>query len=413
MKNHPKEIDIKDFSYNLPEEKIAKYPLEKREESKLLLYKDGIISESVFKNIINELPENALIVFNNTRVIHARLIFNRKTGAQIEVFCIEPLDHLDYQLAFLSKKNCMWKCMLGNAKRWKEETLSKQIDTSLGKVNLTVHKQGKIGELEVVKFSWDNDQLCFAEVLHFAGILPLPPYLNRDTEISDEERYQTIYAKVQGSVAAPTAGLHFTTEVLDTLQTKKISQTEITLHVGAGTFKPVKTTSLAEHEMHEETLFIELASLKSIYQCLSENRKLIAVGTTSARSLESLYWHGLKLIRGTASENIEVGQWDPYELNEIDTSPTRAIQAIIADLQNRKQTAVTGSTQIIIAPGYSFKIVDLLITNFHQPENTLILLIAAFVGNDWKHIYDYALQHKFRFLSYGDSSLLWRSRINN
>lgn len=405
---NPKHINIKDFSYQLPDAKIAKFPLDKRDESKLLIYRNEEISETVFKNIHQEIPKNALIIFNNTQVIHARLLFNRATGAQIEVFCIEPLDHLDYQLAFASKKTCTWKCMVGNAKRWKEgEILSKEVKTPNGIIQLTAEQHGKAGELFVVKFKWNDSSLFFAEVLHHAGILPLPPYLNRNTEASDEERYQTIYAKVQGSVAAPTAGLHFTDSVFENLTTKNITRDEVTLHVGAGTFKPVKSNTLAEHEMHEETLFVTLNTLKNIFNSISENNMLVAVGTTSTRTLESLYWHGVKLIQHTAQKQVSISQWTPYETDVTNISAAQSIKAIIDFLETENETVLHGSTQIIIVPGYTFRIVNALITNFHQPENTLILLIAAFVGDDWKKIYEYALQNNYRFLSYGDSSILF------
>lgn len=405
---NPKQLNINDYSYHLPDERIAKFPLENRDESKLLVYKEAKITESVFKHIAEELPEDSLIVFNNTRVIHARILFKRETGAQIEVFCIEPGSDFDYQLAFSSRNSCVWKCMIGNAKRWKEDVLIKEIETPSGAVKLKAEKLGKSGELFDVRFTWDQD-LSFAEVLHAAGVLPLPPYLNRESEAEDESRYQTIYAKQQGSVAAPTAGLHFTPEVFKRLSEKNISGTEVTLHVGAGTFKLIKTELLEEHEMHEETLFIPIEILEKICGYLKQNKKIIAVGTTSTRTLESLYWHGVKLIQKQAGATIQVRQWDPYETNRDDISPAEAIGAIINNLKENKLELLQGSTQIIIAPGYRFKLVDILVTNFHQPENTLILLIAAFTGNDWKAIYNYALDHNFRFLSYGDSSVLYRN----
>lgn len=404
-----KSIQIKDYTYELPEERIAKFPLANRDESKLLHYYSGKITETIFRQIDELIPANALVVFNNTKVIHARVLFQRETGAQIEIFCIEPSTHLDYQLAFSSKKSCVWKCMVGNAKRWKEEVLYKTINTPLGQVNLSVAKKGKAGELFLVEFTWDNDELFFAEVLHYAGILPLPPYLNRDTELSDEERYQTIYAKQQGSVAAPTAGLHFTTEVFDKLAKKGIKTEEVTLHVGAGTFKPVKSAALSDHEMHEETIFIEKSAIERLVQTIKNEQTVIAVGTTSMRTLESLYWWGAKLITQAATGDVYVGQWDAYELHADAITVKQALDAILQDMENKGETVLHGSTQIIIAPGYTFKVVDGIITNFHQPENTLILLIAAFVGNDWKMIYEYALANGYRFLSYGDSSLLWKN----
>jgi S-adenosylmethionine:tRNA ribosyltransferase-isomerase len=336
-------------------------------------------------------------------------LFNRITGAQIEVFCIEPLDHLDYQLAFASKKECTWKCMVGNAKRWKEDVLEKEIETPQGKIVLKAEKVVKSGELFLVKFTWDNDYFFFGEVLHYAGILPIPPYLNRDTEQSDEERYQTIYASVQGSVAAPTAGLHFTENVFAQLSEAGVKNVEVTLHVGAGTFKPVKAEELANHEMHEETIYIEWNAVNLLHHQLSNGLPVVAVGTTSMRTLESLYWYGVSLIQGNKQEIVYVHQWQPYEQTTTLPSAQEAFSAIVQFMNERQLKVLQGSTQIIIAPGYEFKVVDGLITNFHQPENTLILLIAAFVKNDWRMIYEHALANKFRFLSYGDSSLLWRN----
>lgn len=412
MNNSPKDINIQNYTYHLPDEKIAKFPLAERDASKLLQYKNGVISDYSFTTISTLLPADSLILFNNTKVIHARLLFQRETGAQIEVFCIEPADHLDYQLTFSAKQSCTWKCMVGNAKRWKDgEVLRKIIPTPVGHIELSVTKNGKAGDLFVVDFNWNNDQLSFAEVLHHAGILPLPPYLNRDTEESDEERYQTVYAKVQGSVAAPTAGLHFTESVFNTLTAKNITIDEVTLHVGAGTFKPVKSDTLAEHEMHEETIFVQLSTLKKIAQHLEQNKPIITVGTTSTRTIESLYWHGVKVLHHRAGETVSVKQWDAYETQTFHTTPLQAIQAIIHDLEQKKLNSLQGSTQIIITPGYSFRLVDILVTNFHQPENTLILLIAAFVGDDWRRIYDHALNNDYRFLSYGDSSVLWRKEL--
>lgn len=405
----PKQLNILDFSYDLPDEKIAKFPLKNRDESKLLVYKNATITDAVFRQIDTHLPENSLVVFNNTRVVHARLLFNRLTGAQIEIFCIEPLHHLDYQQAFVSKQSSTWKCMVGNAKKWKEEWLEKQVETPLGDVILKATRKGNAGELTVVEFTWNNSDLAFAEVLHYAGILPLPPYLNRKTEAADEERYQTVYAKVAGSVAAPTAGLHFTPAVFELLKQKQITVDEVTLHVGAGTFKPVKAEALADHEMHEETLYVELSTLKNIAACLLAKKTLVAVGTTSMRTLESLFWHGVKICLNKAGREVEIKQWDAYELLLGDITPIQSITAIIEKMENDNENVLVGSTQIILAPGYQFRLVDALITNFHQPENTLILLIAAFVGKDWRSIYDHALNNNYRFLSYGDSSLLFKN----
>ena len=405
----PKQLNILDFSFVLPDEKIAKFPLENRDESKLLIYKKATISDGIFKQIDTYLPENSLVVFNNTRVVHARLLFNRLTGAQIEIFCIEPLHHLDYQQAFVSKQTSTWKCMVGNSKKWKEDWLEKQVETPLGDVILKATKKENTGELTVVEFTWNNNDLAFAEVLHYAGILPLPPYLNRKTEAADEERYQTVYAKVAGSVAAPTAGLHFTPDVFEQLKQKQITVDEVTLHVGAGTFKPVKTEALVDHEMHEETLYVELSTLKNIATCLSAKNTLVVVGTTSMRTLESLFWHGVKILLNKAAKEVEIKQWDAYELDAGEITSYQAITAIIHSMEKDNEYVLVGSTQIILAPGYQFRLVDALITNFHQPENTLILLIAAFVGKDWRIIYEHALANNYRFLSYGDSSLLFKN----
>lgn len=404
---NPRQLNINQYTYRLPDERIAKFPLAKRDESKLLVYKEGKIAESVFKHIAEALPVNSLIVFNNTRVIHARILFNRPTGAKIEVFCIEPAEQADYQQTFAGKGPCVWKCLVGNARRWKETRLTKTIQTPSGNITLEATQKGRTGELFAVEFSWNTGH-SFAEVLHYAGVLPLPPYLNRDSEVTDEERYQTIYATHQGSVAAPTAGLHFTDEVLESLTPKNIQTTEVTLHVGAGTFKPVKTETLSEHEMHEETLYITLATLKQVHACLVGKQPLVAVGTTSTRTLESLYWHGVLLLNGQSSSTIHIAQWTPYETEHAGITAEASVKAIIDHLEAKGETVLTGATRIIIAPGYAFKMVDILVTNFHQPENTLILLIAAFVGESWRKIYDYALQHDFRFLSYGDSSVLFR-----
>jgi S-adenosylmethionine:tRNA ribosyltransferase-isomerase len=407
----PKQLNILDFSFVLPDQKIAKFPLDNRDESKLLIYKNATISDSVFKQIDTYLSENSLVVFNNTRVVHARLLFNRLTGAQIEIFCIEPLHHLDYQQAFISKQSSTWKCMVGNAKKWKEDWLEKQVETPLGEVILKAEKKSNSGELTVVEFTWNNNDLAFAEVLHYAGILPLPPYLNRKTEAADEERYQTVYAKVAGSVAAPTAGLHFTPAVFAQLKQKQITVDEVTLHVGAGTFKPVKAEALADHEMHEETLYVELSTLKNISACLQAKNTLVVVGTTSMRTLESLFWHGVKICLNKAGREVEIKQWDAYELELGDITPLQSVTAIIEKMEKDNENVLVGSTQIILAPGYQFKLVDALITNFHQPENTLILLIAAFVGKDWRKIYEHALNNNYRFLSYGDSSLLFKNDV--
>lgn len=409
MQIHTKHLQIKDFDYHLPDDRIAKYPLAERDASKLLVYKNGNISEIIFKELPQIVPPHSVLVFNDTKVIHARLLFQRATGANIEIFCIEPIDHLDYQLAFAAKNNCTWKCMVGNAKRWKGEPLLKQIQTTNGVCVLSAELVDRADDYFTIRFSWDDPNLFFGEVLHLAGLLPLPPYLNRDTEISDEERYQTIYASREGSVAAPTAGLHFTDKVFEQLKKQGIERVAVTLHVGAGTFKPVKSESIEDHEMHEEVIEINISALDGILQALSQNKPIVVVGTTSLRTIESLYWHGVMCIFGEAnSDFINIPQWYPYEIRQIQPSALDSMLAVRKQMIELKTTVLRGTTKIIIAPGYSLKMADALITNFHQPGNTLMLLVAAVVGNDWRKIYDYALANNFRFLSYGDSSILFK-----
>ncbi len=405
--NHIKSIHIKDYSYYLPEEKIAKYPLEQRDASKLLVYKDSVIKERVFTDLANEIPENALLVFNNTKVIHARMRFQRDSGAQIEIFCIEPLAHHDYQIAFTQKHQSTWKCLVGNAKRWKGDILNKHFHSPIGNCTLEAHLENRTDDTFTVRFSWNHPEMTFAEVLHYAGILPLPPYLNRETEKNDEERYQTIYAKQQGSVAAPTAGLHFTENIFQSLKQKNINTTEVTLHVGTGTFKPVKSDTLDQHDMHEEVIDISIETLKQIKYALQTNYLIVAVGTTSMRTLESIYWHGVQLLQKKNIVEVQLSQWYAYENAETTIAAADAIEAIIHSLKLNSLTSLRGITKILLAPGYQFRMAKAIITNFHQPENTLILLIAAFVGEDWRKIYNHALENNYRFLSYGDSSILF------
>jgi S-adenosylmethionine:tRNA ribosyltransferase-isomerase len=409
METHTKNLQIKDFDYHLPEDRIAKYPLQERDASKLLVYKQGNISETVFKELHQIIPPQSVLVFNDTKVIHARLLFQRASGANIEIFCIEPIDHLDYQLAFASKNNCSWKCMVGNAKRWKGEPLLKQVQTANGICILTVELVERADDYFTIRFSWDQPDLFFGEVLHLAGLLPLPPYLNRDTEMSDEERYQTIYASREGSVAAPTAGLHFTDRVFENLKNEGVEQVAVTLHVGAGTFKPVKSDNMEGHEMHEEVIEITDSAIDGLINALTNNKPIVVVGTTSLRTIESLYWHGvMRLLEETNTDNINIPQWYPYEIRKDQPSALEAMLAVRKQMTELNTTVLRGTTKIIIAPGYSLRMADALITNFHQPGNTLMLLVAAVVGNDWKKIYDYALANNFRFLSYGDSSILFR-----
>ncbi len=401
-------IPIKNFSYELPEERIAKYPLRQRDTSKLLCYENGAISSATFHQLPGLIPEESLLLFNNTRVIHARLLFQKPTGATIEVFCLSPCAPADYTLNFSSHEACVWHCMIGNAKRWKNEALKMHIETQQANLTLTAEKVGVSNEETLVKFSWNNPNVSFSEVLELAGILPIPPYMNRPTEEKDKETYQTVYAHVEGSVAAPTAGLHFTEKVLQELCKKNIKTAEVTLHVGAGTFKPVKSENIGEHSMHTEIISV---SRKTVELLANNKKPLIVVGTTSMRTVESLYYIGKKL--GDKKNEIErelfVSQWEPY-INTVNTSPKEALRNILRHMQATDQQRLVAATQIMIAPGYSFHYTDAIITNFHQPQSTLLLLIAAFVGEDWKKIYNYALEHDYRFLSYGDSSLLWQCR---
>lgn len=404
MVTKTQQISIEDYNYSLPDERIAKFPLPKRDESKLLLYRDGKVSESVFKHITDYLPEGSLMVFNNTRVIQARLLFQRATGAQIEVFCLDPAAPHDYELIFQQTEACNWICLIGNAKKWKEPVLSREITVAGQTVRLSAEKVQSYGETHQIRFSWDGG-FSFAEVLDAAGELPIPPYLHRKTEESDLKTYQTVYSKIKGSVAAPTAGLHFTPEVLADLDAKGFGREELTLHVGAGTFKPVKSETIEGHEMHTEYISVRRSTIERVMQNFG---KIIAVGTTSVRTLESLYYIGVTLAAhpDATSEELVVRQWMPYEDANNRLTPTEALQNILDYLDKHQLNTLITATQIIIAPGYEFKIVKGIVTNFHQPKSTLLLLISAFVKGDWKNIYDYALGHDFRFLSYGDSSLL-------
>ncbi len=397
-------LHIEDYNYDLPDERIAKYPLERRDSSKLLRYEDGNVSEYVFRDIPSLLPAGSLMIFNDTKVVPARLHFQRETGAHIEIFCLEPVDPPEYNTAFAATSRCRWKCVIGNAKRWKNDTLSlynPHSDAVVAAMGLKADLVERNGETGVVEFSW-QDGNPFSKVLEICGTVPIPPYLNRETEAIDTERYQTLYARVRGSVAAPTAGLHFTDEVLDAISAKGIDRENVCLHVGAGTFLPVKSSDVAEHPMHREPFVVSLDLLKRIRDNKS---KLIAVGTTSVRTLESLYYVGVSCIEN--GEPQDVGQWAPYE-REYTYSLNESLDSIIAYLQSHGLEELKVGTRIIIVPGFRFRLVDILVTNFHQPESTLILLVSAFVGGDWRRIYDYALANGFRFLSYGDSSLLFR-----
>ncbi len=398
------DIRIEEYNYPLPDERIAKFPLEKRDQSKLLIYKSGTIEENRFSSLGDYLPENSMIVFNNTKVIQARLHFQKSTGAKIEIFCLEPVSPNDYVLSFQSTERCTWLCMIGNLKKWKEGKLSKEICVRDRSFTLEAERIETIGNSHLVSFSWDNADATFADILESIGELPIPPYLNRHTEEKDKETYQTVYSKIKGSVAAPTAGLHFTPEVLEQLRAKNIDCEELTLHVGAGTFQPVKSEKIADHPMHTEFISVNRELIERI---IANEGKLIAVGTTSVRTLESLYYIGEKLAENPnlSSEELKVTQWQPYA-KEYTLPVKQALQNILSYLDRIGSDKLVTSTQIMIAPGYTFRIVDAIVTNFHQPQSTLLLLVSAFVKGNWKSIYDYALDNDFRFLSYGDSSLL-------
>lgn len=431
---HPSLLHIEDFNYELPNEKIAKYPLEQRDQSKLLVWGadqelkgGGTIRENIYANIADELPSGSLLVFNNTKVVEARLLFQKPTGGLIEIFCLEPADHYsDITSAMLQKGTVQWKCLVGGAKKWKDGALELMIEegpnqsTNKPALKVFANKLEALPDCFLIEFSWEPAGLSFAEVLHLAGDIPLPPYLNRATEEADKERYQTIYAKHDGSVAAPTAGLHFTEQVFSKLSEKNIPKAYITLHVGAGTFKPVKAAQMKDHEMHAE--FIDV-SFEAIEQLIAHIEKgIIAVGTTSLRTLESLYWIGVKTIRNPllGSADLQVSQWEPYALDDDgyetknsqknipkEYTSTEALESLLAWMKRNKAERIITKTQIIIAPGYKFKIIRALVTNFHQPQSTLLLLISAIVGDNWKKIYEFALANEYRFLSYGDGSILY------
>ena len=447
-----RQININEYDYPLPDERIAKFPLPERDQSKLLLYSNGEVSESQFNRLPDLLPEKSLIVFNNTRVIQARLLFTKETGTPIEIFCLEPDTPRDYALNFQSCGQCRWNCLIGNAKRWKGDTLKRKLYINNNVVILTAERLQTNGQTHVIQFQWDNPDHTFAAMLDAAGVIPIPPYLHRKTEASDLHTYQTVYSKIKGSVAAPTAGLHFTKEVLNELDRKGFKREELTLHVGAGTFKPVQTDIIGEHEMHAEYLSVNRSTIASL---IDFTGRITAVGTTSMRTLESLYFIGATLAANqdeslaanqdislaliqfapaanpnsspaanpntslaanprtspaanlcTSAEMLFVKQWTPYE-NRLPLIPAKeALLHILYYLDKNKLDKLTASTQIMIAPGYRFHIVNNLITNFHQPKSTLLLLVSAFVKGDWRKMYDYALNRNFRFLSYGDCSLL-------
>ena len=400
-----KEIRISDYDYGLPDGRIAKHPLPGRDGSKLLVYNRGAITCDVFRNIPAHIPPGSLMVFNNTKVIQARIHFRKETGALIEVFLLEPALPSEYEQMFLARGRCEWLCMVGNLKKWKDGRLLRPLSINGHRLTLSAERTGGDGKSHRIRIEWDNPAVVLSEILEAVGELPIPPYLNRATEESDLVNYQTVYSKVKGSVAAPTAGLHFTPEVLAALDRAGISREEVTLHVGAGTFRPVKSEKIAGHEMHAEYICVGRRTIEAIAE---HGAAAVAVGTTSVRTLESLYHIGCKVAANpdVSEEGLHVGQWEPYAEGAGALAPGEALQALLAYMDSRGMETLHTSTSIIIAPGYRYKIVKALVTNFHQPRSTLLLLVSAFVKGDWRRIYDYAMGHGFRFLSYGDSSLL-------
>ncbi len=399
-----KHIKISDYNYPLPDERIAKFPLPVRDQSKLLVYRHGEISETRFTSLPDYLEPGTLMIFNNTKVIQARLHFRKETGALIEIFCLEPIQPHDYALNFQQTHHAAWLCMIGNLKKWKEGALRKEMTVKGKPITLTATRGACHGTSHWVDFNWDNEEVTFADILEVFGELPIPPYLNRETEESDKETYQTVYSKIKGSVAAPTAGLHFTERVLSNLKEKGVDLEEVTLHVGAGTFKPVKSEEIEGHEMHTEYISVTKTTIEKL---IAHQGEAVAVGTTSVRTLESLYYIGVTISQHpeASEEQLHVKQWQPYETHPMLTA-TEALQHIMDYMTRNQLDTFHTSTQIIIAPGYTYKIVKKMVTNFHQPQSTLLLLVSAFVKGDWHRIYNYALEHDFRFLSYGDSSLL-------
>lgn len=402
MISDPKNIRIADFTYTLPEERIAKYPLEERDMSKLLFFNHNLIQDKSFRDLPSLLPQNSLLVFNNTKVIRARLFFEKETGARIEVFCLEPLAPFDFAMNLSSGQGVEWKCLVGNLKKWKDgEIFCRFISNGKDQI-LRASRAGNLGEAQRIRFTWDDESLTFGEILHLLGHIPIPPYLNREDDDSDVVRYQTIYSKIEGSVAAPTAGLHFTPAVLKELNTSGFHTAEVTLHVSAGTFKPVKAEKISGHEMHVEHFIVTRETVKKLL-----DNNIVAVGTTSVRTLESLYWLGAALFSGKTGDEdaLHVSQWQPYE-NNSDISVSESLGALMELMKRKKQSSLSVETGIMIVPGYRFRLVKGLITNFHQPSSTLLLLVAAFIGDSWKEIYNHALGSDYRFLSYGDSMLL-------
>ena len=410
-----KNISIEDYNYPLPDERIAKYPLSERDASKLLVLKNGEITSSNFRNIDSFLPKDSLLIFNETKVVRARLQFTKESGASIEIFCLEPITgNGDYQLAFSSASPSRWRCLVGNSRRWKNDKLSLEVEvnsqqaTDNRQATLYAERVEKNDNYSVIEFSWEPAELSFAEILEAAGEIPLPPYLHREAEASDRERYQTVFAKHEGSVAAPTAGLHFTNDLIDKLKSENISFEEVTLHVGAGTFRPVSSETIGEHEMHSETIVVRKSCIENLIK--NCNKTIIPVGTTSMRTIESLYWIGLMLIEeGLEERNLHLNQWFPYKERESLPSAEESLSMILKYMDEHQMNVFHASTALMIAPSCKINIAKALITNFHQPKSTLLLLVSALIGDKWKEAYQYALNNDFRFLSYGDSCLFLNS----
>lgn len=407
---HPKNISISEYTYTLPEDRIAKFPLAERDQSKLLIYKNKTISGSTYSRIDEQLPANSLLIFNNTKVVHARLLFQKPSGGIIEIFCLEPAaENTDISLSMLQTGKAIWKCLVGGASKWKKGfTPEKEIVIGGKSVKVTATIKDRLADCFIVELSWEPDSVSFAEILLHCGEIPLPPYLHRTAEKTDEERYQTVYAEKEGSVAAPTAGLHFTDAIFKKLKAKNILKDFVTLHVGAGTFKPVKAAIMEEHEMHAEYIDVSVKTIENILNNLDST--VIAVGTTSLRTIETLYWLGLKTINDPLIKlpELQLSQWEVYKQQNQSITVKEVLQSLLIWMKKNNYPALFSKTQIIIAPGYDFKIIKGLITNFHQPQSTLLLLVAALIGKDWKVVYEYAMKNEFRFLSYGDGCLLWK-----
>jgi S-adenosylmethionine:tRNA ribosyltransferase-isomerase len=412
MLENLRNIRIEDFDYPLPEWQIAQFPLEIRDKSKLLLLKEDKISEDSFENIALHLPADSLLIFNETRVVHARLLFRKSSGSQIEIFCLEPVEPTtEIQLAFQQKQSCTWKCLVGNARRWKSGSLEMSGEINGNSVQLNAVLKSRDENAFNIQFEWTPAGYTFSQVLEHFGKIPLPPYISREASENDNTRYQTVFARTDGSVAAPTAGLHFTPEVLSALAEKKIQTASVTLHVGAGTFKPVSTETIGEHHMHSEQVIVPVELLKELIRY--QKKHITLVGTTTVRTLESVYWQGVKWLKQKPeSANLHIEQWDPYMvLSGTNISTQEALQCVIHNLESRGLTELHGETSLMIAPGYEYHIPDAIITNFHQPKSTLLLLVAAFIGPQWKDAYTYALSQNFRFLSYGDSCLFYKHQL--